>query len=326
MVILTFVNEVVPSEVAFDHINVGVRPYRPRPLQCYNCFGYGHSSKVCMRGKLCDSCSESEHGICQRPPTCINCKESHRPRDKRCKSYKKEEEALLKAQAEHISVGRAKKLLATSKKYSEVILTSATTKLKTNQGVIRHPKVTKQIPSQGSATRNECNSRKEKLPPSEFEISVVSQASTSEAPRVPYLGNSQTSASEVSQAISLPDLESSPVEGLLTDVSHTVVVHQTNENHNMEFRSALQKRPRSPSPSSPPRNVGVPTSNRFGALASEECTSGVKEAPNSKNTSIPNKERESKKSKTPQSTPSLSRGNTVSLKSSKKTSKQSKCP
>ena len=120
MLILTFVNSFLPPEIVLDSEIIKVRPYRPRVLQCFNCFGFGHSSRVCTRGKICESCAQPEHEECSRPVVCVNCKGDHRARDKQCTVFKKEQEALLKSVAEHISVGHAKKLLA-KRMYSDAV-------------------------------------------------------------------------------------------------------------------------------------------------------------------------------------------------------------
>ena len=121
MIILTFVSSVLPTEIKVDSEIIRVRPYNPRVLQCFNCYGFGHTSRVCTRDKVCLVCSQPEHGDCTGPKVCANCKEGHHARDKTCKVFKKEQEALMKANAEHISVGHAKKVLAKRNSYSDVV-------------------------------------------------------------------------------------------------------------------------------------------------------------------------------------------------------------
>ena len=74
MVILTFVDANVPYYVHFESIRTEVRPFKPRPLQCFNCFGYGHPSRVCKKEKVCSNCSRAFHGECEYPAFCLNCK------------------------------------------------------------------------------------------------------------------------------------------------------------------------------------------------------------------------------------------------------------
>ena len=120
MIIFTFIDSNLPSELILENVMVRVRPYRPRVLQCFNCYGFGHASRVCVRDKICGLCSQPEHGECAAPKVCANCKGDHSARDKECKIYKKEQEALLKSIAEHISVGHAKKLLSKTS-YSDMV-------------------------------------------------------------------------------------------------------------------------------------------------------------------------------------------------------------
>ena len=121
MIVLTFTNSEIPHSICIDDMNFLVRPYKPRPLQCVNCFGYGHASNKCEGNKLCPRCSKAEHGKCDLAECCVNCKEGHKARSKTCRVYKKEEAAVLKAHSEHISVGYAKKLLAKTKSYSDAV-------------------------------------------------------------------------------------------------------------------------------------------------------------------------------------------------------------
>ena len=91
MIILTFNNDHLPFYVVIDSEKIDVRPYRPRPLQCFNCFKFGHPSRVCKWGKLCRNCSLSEHGDCSETLKCVNCKEGHDARNRKCKIYIMEE-------------------------------------------------------------------------------------------------------------------------------------------------------------------------------------------------------------------------------------------
>ena len=120
MIVLTFMDSVVPHEIIIENEIIKVRPYRQRPLQCFNCYGFAHVSDVCTRIKICQFCSQPEHGACTRPRVCANCRESHDSRNKSCNIFKKEQEALLLSAAEHISIGHAKKLLS-QRSYSAAV-------------------------------------------------------------------------------------------------------------------------------------------------------------------------------------------------------------
>ena len=119
-IVLTFMDSIVPHEIIIENEIIKVRPYRQRPLQCFNCFGFAHVSDVCTRAKICQFCSQPEHGACTRPRVCANCRESHDSRNKSCNIFKKEQEALLLSAAEHISIGHAKKLLS-QRSYSAAV-------------------------------------------------------------------------------------------------------------------------------------------------------------------------------------------------------------
>ena len=120
MIVLTFMDSIVPHEIIIENQIIKVRPYRQRPLQCFNCFGFAHVSDVCTRAKICQFCSQPEHGACTRPRVCANCRESHDSRNKSCNIFKKEQEALLLSAAEHLSIGHAKKLLS-QRSYSAAV-------------------------------------------------------------------------------------------------------------------------------------------------------------------------------------------------------------
>ena len=120
MIVLTFMDSIVPHEIIIENEIIKVHPYRQRPLQCFNCFGFAHVSDVCTRAKICQFCSQPEHGACTRPRVCANCRESHDSRNKSCNIFKKEQEALLLSAAEHISIGHAKKLLS-QRSYSAAV-------------------------------------------------------------------------------------------------------------------------------------------------------------------------------------------------------------
>ena len=105
-------DSIIPHEIIIENEIIKVRPYRQRPLQCFNCFGFGHVSDVCTRDKICQLCSQPEHGECTRPRVCANCRESHDSRNKSCNIFKKEQEALLMSAVEHFSIGHAKKPLS----------------------------------------------------------------------------------------------------------------------------------------------------------------------------------------------------------------------
>ena len=121
MIVLSFEDPNIPSHVIFENERVRVRPFTPKPLQCYNCFRYGHSSNICKNSKICHNCTGQEHGHCQVAPYCVNCNESHKSTDKKCEAYKYEERVLWKANTEHITIGYAKRLVGRPQSYANAL-------------------------------------------------------------------------------------------------------------------------------------------------------------------------------------------------------------
>ena len=112
MIILSFEEPDIPSHIFIENVKINVRAYKQRPLQCYRCFKFGHPSDACRNEqKICMNCSAPEHGLCDREIKCVNCNKDHKPNSKICEEFRKEVEAIMKAAADHISIGAAKKIL-----------------------------------------------------------------------------------------------------------------------------------------------------------------------------------------------------------------------
>ena len=261
MIIFTFNTEGVPDYVYIDRERFRVRPYKHRPLQCFKCFGYGHSSKVCTRDQLCAACSLQKHeGECTNPILCINCKGKHNARHKECESLKIEMAAIEKAHAEHLSIGQAKRLLFPRPQYSDVV---------------KHGKSNKK-----DQPRMPTSEPKLQLSPSELEVHSASPPSSKKAPLSPLEGTSQgfweapqASYIEASQADSLPDLSSQ--NETLIRAPHTAEVHT------VEMVPLRDKRPRTPSSSPPisPHHSGAPKRRNSRSLE-DLSSSAIKQRPN----------------------------------------------
>ena len=89
-----------------------VRAFVPRPLQCFNCWRFGHPQGKCQADKICRLCGLKAHeGSCPSPAKCGNCKGQHGPADKQCPTYVKEA-TIQRIRAERgISFGEAKKVV-----------------------------------------------------------------------------------------------------------------------------------------------------------------------------------------------------------------------
>ena len=196
MIILTFEDPNVPSHVSFENERVRVRPFIPKPLQCFNCFRFGHPSHVCKNTKLCQVCSAPEHGPCSAAPKCANCQKGHKSRDKNCEELKYEEAALNKANAEHINVGYAKKLLGRAKSYARALVPIHSTEPRVP--VKASVPVSARAPVQGTRTH-----------PSEGAVMPAVVVVSPLEGAVDALPSPSPIIQVVSQAESLPDLEDS---------------------------------------------------------------------------------------------------------------------
>ncbi|KAG0443418.1 hypothetical protein HPB47_014944 [Ixodes persulcatus] len=80
-VVITFEGTRLPKNVMFSREIFTVRPYRPRPIVCYNCHGIGHKSDVCpIKESRCGHCGytyEEDMEQCNREPKCRNCEGHH---------------------------------------------------------------------------------------------------------------------------------------------------------------------------------------------------------------------------------------------------------
>ena len=121
MIILTFNSSTVPSHVLLENVRVAVRVYKQKPLQCFNCYKFGHLSSACKAEQICVNCSGPEHGVCSANAKCVNCNLAPKSTDKCCEKYKFEEAAIIKANDEHLTVGFAKKILGKSKSYARAV-------------------------------------------------------------------------------------------------------------------------------------------------------------------------------------------------------------
>lgn len=198
----------MPSHVNFENERVWVRSYLPKPIQCFNRFKFGHSSRVCKNAKVFINCSTLDHGACSKTTKCSNCQLNHKANDKNCEAYKYEQSAVNKANAEHISIGYAKQQLGQSKSYARALNLLPLT---TTRGPVGTP-----FPAVGVST-----------PVVEFQVSgsgaksLKARAHSTKAGKLPVVGNESPPDDEafpsslpspifkvvnLSQAESLPDL------------------------------------------------------------------------------------------------------------------------
>lgn len=96
--ILSFSGTRYPEFVDFGYVRCRTRPYYPAPMQCFNCWAFGHTKTRCKAEKqVCGTCS-GQHPIventkCQEQTFCCNYQVNvHAVSDRRCPAYQKENE------------------------------------------------------------------------------------------------------------------------------------------------------------------------------------------------------------------------------------------
>ncbi|XP_058827362.1 uncharacterized protein LOC131687301 [Topomyia yanbarensis] len=110
--VLTMEGTTWPQFIYFGALRVPTRFYYPVPMLCFNCLEYGHTKARCKSASRCQNCSAHEHKAedCKGAANCFHCKEGHKPTDRNCPVYKRENE-IVKIKAEQgLSFGEAKKI------------------------------------------------------------------------------------------------------------------------------------------------------------------------------------------------------------------------
>ncbi|XP_053389700.1 uncharacterized protein LOC128552683, partial [Mercenaria mercenaria] len=97
-IILTVGIPFLPSSVKVGYLQTKVTQYIPNPLQCYNCFKFGHNESNCKGDFICHKCKQNgfshEPDRCKGPLCCVNCGEEHSARSRACKTWRIEKEVL----------------------------------------------------------------------------------------------------------------------------------------------------------------------------------------------------------------------------------------
>ncbi|XP_058817556.1 uncharacterized protein LOC131680859 [Topomyia yanbarensis] len=110
--ILTMEGTTWPQYIYFGALRVPTRFYYPVPMLCFNCLEYGHTKARCKGASRCQICSAPEHKAedCKGVENCFHCKLGHKPTDRNCPVYKRENE-IVKLKAEQgLSFAEAKKI------------------------------------------------------------------------------------------------------------------------------------------------------------------------------------------------------------------------
>ncbi|KAI5892969.1 uncharacterized protein SCHCODRAFT_01041471, partial [Schizophyllum commune H4-8] len=51
-------DECISRKISWQGTLLRTEKYRPQPIQCYNCFRFGHIASHCRRPATCGKCSE----------------------------------------------------------------------------------------------------------------------------------------------------------------------------------------------------------------------------------------------------------------------------
>lgn len=113
VIILTFRTTTYPTNVKVGLLSFSTRPFYPNPALCFGCFQYGHVGKRCPGPKRCYNCSE-EHEMekdmqCEKPAHCRNCNGDHRPSNRKCPTYQKENKVIRLKIDHNLSYDEARK-------------------------------------------------------------------------------------------------------------------------------------------------------------------------------------------------------------------------
>ena len=114
MAVLTFFGSNLPDRVKIGPLSLKVKPFLDRPLQCYQCYGYGHGKKYCKESPRCGNCSALEShptSECVSEPYCFYCRGAHPLRSRQCERYRLEQDILQLANSQYISLGSARREL-----------------------------------------------------------------------------------------------------------------------------------------------------------------------------------------------------------------------
>jgi len=114
MILLTFFGSTLPDSVRIGPLNLRVKTFVDRPLQCFSCYGYGHGKKYCNEPSRCGNCSVLDsHSTadCEANAYCFYCRDAHQLRSRQCPRYRLEQDILQFANSHFISLGSARREL-----------------------------------------------------------------------------------------------------------------------------------------------------------------------------------------------------------------------
>ena len=113
ILILTFKTPILPSTIKIGYLSVRVDMYIPNPLQCFNCYRFGHHERTCTSQSICRCCgtSHDEMQNCTKTPKCSNCNETHNATSRLCTKWVTEKEVLRVKHTQSLSFPEARKIV-----------------------------------------------------------------------------------------------------------------------------------------------------------------------------------------------------------------------
>ena len=114
-IILTFGTSILPRTIKVGYLVTKVEVYIPNPLQCFNCFKFGHGASKCTADEVCPNCSgdgiQHNEKDCKYPVKCINCNGEHSARSKHCPVWKEEKEVLQVKYTQNLAFPEARRIV-----------------------------------------------------------------------------------------------------------------------------------------------------------------------------------------------------------------------
>jgi len=101
---------VLPPYLEVNGRKFKIFPFVPKPLRCFRCNIFGHSSNFCRRNVVCSSCAGG-HFVTDCPDKsklkCINCGQGHSAAYTKCPVYIKTQAALKIRSEQHVTLAEA---------------------------------------------------------------------------------------------------------------------------------------------------------------------------------------------------------------------------
>ena len=163
MLVFTLHGTYLPERIKVGPLDIGLRPFADRPLQCYRCYEFGHGKNNCTGSPRCGHCSASDAhptSECEFEPYCFHCRDKHPLSSRQCAKYRLEQDILQLANTQFISVGSARRELSyrqkgggvktfasSSRSNSNIACTSSATVPKGHQSDAASHSIKKSIPT-----------------------------------------------------------------------------------------------------------------------------------------------------------------------------------